>query len=351
MRRDRFGLRVHQVPVEGRVVEAQLPLERSVHRGGVAGVGVGVGGPDGDVAVSVPPAEVFVKEGVGHEPVDPREAPVGQRKLADPFRAPVHRKLADGERLAGFGVDLDGVPLFKGQFHPLDVVAAPVGGEVRIVGPFGAAPVRGDEDLETGDVMAGYPRPFPLHARRDPEVAMGGFDVETGRLQPSQPLLDGGRIASDLLPFGDRISAVQITCLDDLFGVSLRRRPGLRRKLRRRQCAEGPAVAPLLLAPFEDVTERLAGDQGLADPGRVDLFEMGQRIGCMEVDPPVEISAEFLLSRGLENELASAGLPEERPFHADGEPHPLNRVHPRGDYPVIENLGETEGGAVVLDED
>jgi hypothetical protein len=38
----------------------------------------------------------------------------------------------------------------------------------------------------------------------------------------------------------------------------------------------------------------------------------------MEADPPVEISAEFLLARGLENELASSGLSEERALHADG---------------------------------
>ncbi len=43
VRRDRFILRVHQVPVEGRVVEAQLPLDLLGQKGGVARVGIGVG--------------------------------------------------------------------------------------------------------------------------------------------------------------------------------------------------------------------------------------------------------------------------------------------------------------------
>ena len=86
-------------------------------------------------------------------------------------------------------------------------------------------------------------------------------------------------------------------------------------------------MEPLLLAPFEDIAERLARDQNLADPGRIDLLQVGQGIRGVEVDPPVEVPAEFLLPRRLKNQLASAGLSVEGALHADGEPHPLDRVH------------------------
>ena len=198
--------------------------------------------------------------------------------------------------------------------------------------------------------MAGDSRPFPLGARGDPKVAPGGFDVEMGRRQTPQPFLDLDRIAADFLPFADRIFAVQITGPDDLFRIGLRRRPGLCRKFRRRKRTEGPAVGPLLLAPFEDVAERLAGDQDLADPGRIDPPEMGQRIGGMEVDPPVEMSAEFLLARRLETKLAHARFPEERAIHVDGEPHPLERVHPRCDDLLIEDFREPQRGMIILDQ-
>ena len=186
--------------MESRVVEAQLSLERPGHGGGIAGVGVGVGGPDGDVAVSVLPAEVLVEEGVGHEPVDPRKAFVRQGEFADPRRAPVHPELFDGERLAGLGADFNGDPLDESQAHPLDVVAAPVRGEVGVVGSLGAAPVRGDEEFEAGDVVPRDPRPFPLGPRRDPEIAIRGLDMEEGRLQASQPLLDGGCLLTGWSP-------------------------------------------------------------------------------------------------------------------------------------------------------
>ena len=71
----------------------------------------------------------------------------------------------------------------------------------------------------------------------------------------------------------------------------------------------------------------------------------------MEVDPSMQISEELFFSRRLKNQLASAGLSVEGSLHSDGEPHPLDRIHSRGNDPVKEEFRELEGGMVVLDED
>jgi hypothetical protein len=64
-----FFFGVHQVPVQGGVVEAEF-FSKLVVEGRFSGIGIRVGGAQGQVAVAVRSAEVLVEERVGHERVD-----------------------------------------------------------------------------------------------------------------------------------------------------------------------------------------------------------------------------------------------------------------------------------------
>ena len=64
-----FLFRVHQVPVQGRVIKAELLLELFCQQSRPAAKRVGLGCPQGNMAIAVSTAEIFIKQGISHKSV------------------------------------------------------------------------------------------------------------------------------------------------------------------------------------------------------------------------------------------------------------------------------------------
>ena len=166
----------HDVGVDARVVEPEPLPVLGLERPRVAVVGVLVGTAERDVGVAELAAHVLVVQRLGHEARDAREAPVGQRELADPVGALGRDHLLQ-DALVLLRARLRDAPAGEPQADALDEVAVPVQRLVEADPALGAAPVRAGEDLEAGDVASPASQPAACLAELDPQVDVLAGDV------------------------------------------------------------------------------------------------------------------------------------------------------------------------------
>ncbi len=199
--------------------------------------------------------------------------------------------------------------------------------------------------------MAGDARPLALLAGRYTQIHLCRLQMKVLNFQRTEVFFDDAYLLVYLFPFSDRIGRIQVTALDHLRRVLLERHFCLPGQFVRGENAERPGVLAQFLTLIENVLERLAGDNGLADFGRINIFEVSQRLRRVQVYSAIDIFVEFFVAGGDKGKLSGVGLLIEAELHAAGGGQALHRTHTAIEDPPIENFGKRKCRQVILDKD
>ena len=230
------------------------------------------------------PPDVLVVERLGHEARDPREAPVGERELADPVRA------LGGDHLLqhrSFSSALASTtrPSVELQADAADEVAVAVQRLVAVDPALGAAPVGAGEDLEAGDVAppAAEPAARARRARpsgRRPRRATCTRSISSASRR-SRVLLQA---LADLPPARERVLAVEEAGVDDLLPVLLQARGPPRRPSPR--CRRGPSVhekrPSFSFSPRQSSSGRIASPRRMIRAGSTESRARGSVVAMTD---------------------------------------------------------------------